>query len=682
MSSPLRYAALDADASEIRILRVLPSASTLDHAAIVSCELLTVSLDDSPKYQALSYVWGNPQAKRWITVDGHPLPVTENLQEALQSLRQEQPRDLWVDAVCINQNNAREKETQLPLMGRIYANASSVLAWLGPGTPETKALFAWILHHGRNHRPAQNWLHSQYEAWLGGEYRREECEEAMSVFLGLGQVFSRPYWTRVWTFQEFWLSHDDPVLICGAGRCSASELYEAVVSVQRNLALYEDHANRLRGSFLIRFQADLRHELEDFVARCRRVVWPTMSRVELAQFRKQHNMRKTIYFSEGLSPPSLILEIAFGRYCTLDHDRVYSLFGSMDGLAEACPTDYTKPIETVMHEFAVYLANCGQLPTAMRLFHLHQDRLELNSTCPSWMPDLRHPSLPQGPLTPSQFMPLFEASAFVTQAITLPGLNNLDAVWFAMSRRFNLPPTARKPDARVLLSEDKSSISLQVRTVGSARVLLRFGDDAAAVLGQLAGILVTLQTGTVKQLSHHPRWQHVCHTVAASDKMARVMGVLFSTSVVGFMAGHGDEEDENHVPVTQLPRLVQAIQARLLQMKDATDDSPPNPLVEDQWADGLLQDTAQRLGGKVLFAVAGRLGMSGSLVEEGDRVVVAGPLRSILLLRPAAGGQLGVGAGHHVIGHAYVDGLMGNVLEDRQFCSQIFLAGSEMARLD
>jgi hypothetical protein len=59
--------------------------------------------------------------------------ITSNLDIALSHLRLElEARLLWIDALCINQCDDHEKSLQLAMMGKIYCQAGSVVAWLGP----------------------------------------------------------------------------------------------------------------------------------------------------------------------------------------------------------------------------------------------------------------------------------------------------------------------------------------------------------------------------------------------------------------------------------------------------------------------------------------------------------------------------------------------------------------------
>jgi hypothetical protein len=118
---------------QIRLLRLLPHE---DEDAPLQCQLFNYTLQDSGRrthpYDALSYVWGDSVDHKSIYIDKHNLIVRVNLYGALSRLRHYSiQRVLWVDAVCINQKDASEKEQQIGIMAKIYALASHVVVWLG-----------------------------------------------------------------------------------------------------------------------------------------------------------------------------------------------------------------------------------------------------------------------------------------------------------------------------------------------------------------------------------------------------------------------------------------------------------------------------------------------------------------------------------------------------------------------
>jgi hypothetical protein len=102
-----------------------------DMTSTVECCLKVVSLASASSYEALSYKWGK-KGDRYLRCGGKSLSVRPNLEDVLKRLRSTQTqRVVWTDAICINQDDAKEKERQLKLMREIYSKATRVLVWLG-----------------------------------------------------------------------------------------------------------------------------------------------------------------------------------------------------------------------------------------------------------------------------------------------------------------------------------------------------------------------------------------------------------------------------------------------------------------------------------------------------------------------------------------------------------------------
>src|SRR5207253_11117573 len=113
----------------IRLLQLLPRK---EDSKNLQCKLFEYSLRNSDNsshlYEALSYVWGSENKPRSIIIDDQSLSITQNLYALLLRLQNHSlSRVIWVDAVCINQIDEKEKEFQIPLMAEIYAKASRVL---------------------------------------------------------------------------------------------------------------------------------------------------------------------------------------------------------------------------------------------------------------------------------------------------------------------------------------------------------------------------------------------------------------------------------------------------------------------------------------------------------------------------------------------------------------------------
>lgn len=113
-------------------IRVIDIDRAKDTTAPLNGTLRVIRLKDCPNFTALSYVRGNGSTES-IYCNGCAFAITSNCKEALISLRSVQ-EDLciWVDAVCINQEDDAEKDGQIPIMGEIYTWANVVWVWLGP----------------------------------------------------------------------------------------------------------------------------------------------------------------------------------------------------------------------------------------------------------------------------------------------------------------------------------------------------------------------------------------------------------------------------------------------------------------------------------------------------------------------------------------------------------------------
>ena len=115
----------------IRLLKLFPASNDVNDQGL-ACTLEDCRLSDDLSYEALSYAWGQPIFPEMLHSHKGILKITENLALALRSLRfKDRVRYLWVDAVCINQNDSTEKSRQVAMMSIIYKSARRVICWLG-----------------------------------------------------------------------------------------------------------------------------------------------------------------------------------------------------------------------------------------------------------------------------------------------------------------------------------------------------------------------------------------------------------------------------------------------------------------------------------------------------------------------------------------------------------------------
>jgi len=126
---------------QIRLLRL---NSELEEGQI-QCFLVRFDLQLLPRFEAISYTWGSGPAAYAIMCVGQQLQVRRNFFDVLVIFRcPDSLRNLWVDAVCINQEHGLEKSNQVQLMSRIYSNAARVFIWMGMN--DTGNLMASLSH--------------------------------------------------------------------------------------------------------------------------------------------------------------------------------------------------------------------------------------------------------------------------------------------------------------------------------------------------------------------------------------------------------------------------------------------------------------------------------------------------------------------------------------------------------
>lgn len=185
------FPAVNSAASEIRLIVLQPGPS----GSSIVCNYKVITLDDPEcSYEALSYAWGDPDTRHRdvVLVDGREVRVTASLSAALRMLRREgDERHLWIDAICINQDDDEEKTEQVNMMRRIYRSCSQCDIWLGPldGVAASDAEAAV---------EALSWIAGEAPepGWAGDGARRGGAAAALKTMMG------RPWWGRIWTVQE------------------------------------------------------------------------------------------------------------------------------------------------------------------------------------------------------------------------------------------------------------------------------------------------------------------------------------------------------------------------------------------------------------------------------------------------------------------------------------------------
>ena len=221
-SSPI-YASLPLQSPRmIRILELQQSSDPDDK--IIRGQLRIIDLDENPSFTAISYCWGKYNSPSDVIYCGDEhLDVTKNAWSALWHIRKKfGPIKIWIDAICINQNDNNEKRVQLPLMNDIYSNAEVVYIWLGRGNKKTDRAMKYIQNGGlpfclgMKKEEQDNIFSANYMSVRLGFHIlfRLVTWRSKPHIKGLRVIFGGRWIDRLWTLQEVLLARK-PVLMCG-----------------------------------------------------------------------------------------------------------------------------------------------------------------------------------------------------------------------------------------------------------------------------------------------------------------------------------------------------------------------------------------------------------------------------------------------------------------------------------
>ncbi|KAL7906557.1 HET domain-containing protein [Trichoderma velutinum] len=414
--SPL--SATSCDTFSIRLLHLMPACDSRADGSL-SCRLVETKIADRSldtfvhnkteqahvKYQALSYTWGLPQFSKSLQIldnnddndtfispnsSTSEIRITENLYAALHSLRR--PTEtlvLWVDAVCIDQQNIVERNSQVANFPKTYAGATSVLVWLGPDDVLSHGklclnfftdLAALILEDPKSESE------NDQRSWR----KRFRINQAISAFLGddelqpraITSLLQRSWFKRRWIIQEVVLASDVWV-------------HYGATSIHWNafeLALVELFENDKGG-----FSDD------------HRTILRTMSRIRNADAMLKRQ-----------TPLDTLVE--FDSFeCSNPRDRLYALYGVMQhwfpnsaGMQVLVENiDYGLPIRDIFTDFAILMmrlrddfpldSNYNSTTHVLQLAAAMRPTLqrEIGAKIPSWVPDwtgtMRHKPLHHSP---------------------------------------------------------------------------------------------------------------------------------------------------------------------------------------------------------------------------------------------------------------------------------------------
>jgi hypothetical protein len=331
----------DLGPSDIRLVDILPS---LNFSAPLRIRIRTVSLDNAPRYTALSYVW-NPQdgsidslcLPEKVAVDSQKhlqLTVGANLAAAMRQLRLDEGiHTLWIDAMSINQSSDRERNHQVALMRKIYSYANEVYIWLGPEKDHSNL----VMHAVSTGRLDEGVIHQFMSA--------------------LELLLRRDWFGRVWVAQELALASREPIVLCGSNNAYWSR-FVAAVQVIRARILDESDPPDI-DMFLGQLDSDLifnRDKTSGLQKRVNHLKWFDQQ-VPLSVVSKALRVSNLADIRATGNRASLADQIQRTLYMQASdpRDRIFALTGLTSPSNSGIAVDYTKPKEQIAAEVAALL---------------------------------------------------------------------------------------------------------------------------------------------------------------------------------------------------------------------------------------------------------------------------------------------------------------------------------------
>jgi hypothetical protein len=208
----------------IRLLSLHDSSSPT-----FSGRLKTVNLNDAPEYFCLSYTWGSQSEDIEIHIDGHALHVRPSLVDMLHRLQELRAEDtiqdlkvewVWIDRICINQEDLDERSQQVRCMGTIYSQAIRTIIWAGPdldGCSSAWPLIDQIYDICMSKHPQAKYLADiPFQIYSDQNHADSHLPPWDDVvWKHLRHLFTLPWFTRTWIIQEVALSSRDPIILHG-----------------------------------------------------------------------------------------------------------------------------------------------------------------------------------------------------------------------------------------------------------------------------------------------------------------------------------------------------------------------------------------------------------------------------------------------------------------------------------
>ncbi|CAI6086888.1 unnamed protein product [Clonostachys chloroleuca] len=388
MSRSEKYAYSPLTDSEIRLVTFNQAKKGELEASI---QHVTLNSDDPIKYTALSYCWGDPSTRVDVPCDGKVLSITTSLHEALCEIVEVSPhKTLWIDQICIDQEDLFDKSRQVSKMNVIYDKAETVLIWLGPETESASKAVDFVKRVGEIALPDTTdmfrWDHyvddEEHEATKLEKVEKYTVEKSNELGISFddleswdafSEFFDKPWYQRMWTVQEI-IQARKAFVVYGSYTLQW-ELVSAAAKwfVYKAEAIHSRHSRGVGGMWLVNQMVS--------------IPWRAKMGSEYHPQLFGQKMRPTCKW--GLRD---LLEELRPRLASDPRDKVYSVVGISEldggfGDDKQIAVDYSLSVKDVFTNAADIILRTDFSDGVDLIWSARQPSNELG--WPSWVPDWR-----------------------------------------------------------------------------------------------------------------------------------------------------------------------------------------------------------------------------------------------------------------------------------------------------
>lgn len=538
-------------------------------------EILEFKMSSAPAFEAVSYVWGKPVKTDDLLVGDHTIAITSSISSGLPYILASSTTGfLWIDQICINQDDVNERNAQVRVMGNIYERAEQVLAWLGKMNDRKAIPLAEFL------REMDKTLDKYYGLAKRSSDAFDPYEDIIELLKGnptylegFVALFRSSWFNRLWIVQEAVFCPTVTLVMASGGSvlkiADIDKIYKVLGAVRKNRPKFDKEYRALTSTS--------GHKAMFDICRMRR------DRVESQVTWSFYFLLSTMGYREASDP----------------RDYVYACLGFVDDPGIVINPDYNIGIEETFARCAKSIIlgtkSLDILDTIREVKPFLEDHTSLPSWVPDWRKDHSYRSIFAEPLSTAVSQPL---SLFNASCGRLPDISN------------TFPPNSPYLHLRGKVISEIEFVTQRPSSSASATTW----DDW----------LTSLSINTILE---QIKLKHPLRSDFTRVRLAKVI-VLDGGAVGRSLTGRGV-----HPISDQMISELLAWYDKLLELKDTPGERLDNKYHENAMRFRiLLLCTARR---RVFSSNDGKLGFGPQMSLAGDQIIIAHGSKLPLIVRPA-----------------------------------------------